>query len=307
MRLQEMYHLIHSTLENWKEPVFQDHSVAGQRNLAASCENAPFIVKMLEPLQVFPAVQEKTERIYRTSKKFKTANNPRLSSEGVSAVKDSMKEIHRDLLAMADMCEALDVKPNSSGFDVKLPPNITLDEMADCIKDLNTIFSQCPILREEGHQIELRGVDVGSSWLVFSVLGKYILDGLAALTDKAVQIRSHWISCKQQEELVRKAKLSNGQLESLISVHNQIIQELKENAIEELSEANSIKDPEEKARLSHSLDLLSKWMDKGMEIYQAIGSTDEVKVLFPPVEQQVLPEIMPKLLSANEDEDAEEE
>lgn len=307
MRLQEMYHLIHNALQNWQDPIFTQHGSAGSKDIVYAFENASNVVQLLEPLQVLPTIKQETEYIYGTSKKFKTGEIPYVSSRGCDTIEISMAKIRRDLQAMLDMCEALGVEPNQNGFDIKLPPDITLDELAECIKDLNTIFSKCPLLRKDGDQIELRGVDVGSSWLVFSVMGKYILDGIAALVDKAVQIRSHWITCKQQEEAARKAKISNDLLEVLVSTNNEIIQKMKENAIEELSKTNDITDPEDLARMDHSFDLLSKWINKGMEVYQAIDAPDEVKAAFPPVEQQELPEIAQKLLSEHTETEEEEE
>lgn len=296
MRLQEMYHLVKHALDNWVNPTLIKHQGTIPQDIVYSCDNAREILDMLEPLQVLPSIQRNTEAICGAAKKFRTESQPYVSQRGYDIINNSMAQIKLNLLAMLDMCEALGLEPNTNGFDVKLPPNITLDEMADCIKDLNTIFSQCPLLRDDNDKIELRGVDVGSSWLVFTVLRACILGGLAALVDKAIQIRSHWITCKQQEELARKMKLGNDHLDALISANKAIIQKMTEDAVEQLSNENGITDPEDQGRLKHSLDLLVKLYGSGLEIYNAIDSPDEVKAVFPPVTVQTLPDNMPKLL-----------
>ena len=48
--------------------------------------------------------------------------------------------------------------------------------------------------------------------------------------------------------------------------------------------------------------MLSDWMSKGMEIYAAIGTPDEVKAVFPPVEFQKLASSTTKMLSDGKDE-----
>ena len=40
--------------------------------------------------------------------------------------------------------------------------------------------------------------------------------------------------------------------------------------------------------MKNSLNLLTDWMSKGMEVYASIKSSDEVKCVFPPIETQLL-------------------
>ena len=57
---------------------------------------------------------------------------------------------------------------------------------------------------------------------------------------------------------------------------------------EELCKQYDIKDPEDFERMKNSLNLLTDWMNKGMEVYASIKTPNEVKRVFPPIETQLL-------------------
>lgn len=309
MRLQEMYYLICNAIENWVEPQFTEHKSDYKQDIIYSCDNAQAIVRLLEPLRILPSVNEEIDVIFSCSKRFALDPRPYILPKNVDPIRIHMRSIKDNLRAMVDMCETLGVEPHSDGFDVKLPTNITLEELADCTKDLSTIFAQCPLLQHEDGQISLQGVDVGSSWLTFIIRGtglSVILQNLASLVDKVVHIRSHWLTCKQQEEECKKLGIANEVLEGMVTAHNAVLKKVQENIVEELSAQNNVTEPEDKARLNYSIDLMHKMMDKGLEIYAAIGSADEVKAAFPAVEKQTLPEGLPKLLESAEETDKTE-
>lgn len=63
----------------------------------------------------------------------------------------------------------------------------------------------------------------------------------------------------------------------------------------------SITDPEERDRARRSLDMLAELIDKGVEIYSAIETPEEVKVLFPfSDDSPVIPEGLLKLIEDKE-------
>lgn len=298
MRLNEMYYLVWDTIDRWFEPKFDEIRRAPKVD-ANYCDNLTSFVELLSPLGILPSVKGGLDTICGLSQDVYTGKRVFLSSSDVSTVKKTVTKIYQSLLAMKEMCETLGVEPRKEGFDVKLPPDITLQDLSKLTKDINTVFSQCPLLRDGDGIIQLNGVDVGSKWLVFTVVGAGfagILSKLADLVDKVVVIRSHWLTCKEQEERVRILKLSTDILESTVSTNIAIMDKFKENAIEELSEKYGVTDHEERGRLKHSLDILSEWSNKGMEIYAAIGAPAEVKAVFPTVEKQALPAEAIKML-----------
>ena len=134
-------------------------------------------------------------------------------------------------------------------------------------------------------------VDVGSIWLSFVIGGAAIatvINMVAALVDKALIIRSHYLTTKEQVEKVRSLKLENDILERMEKDFETIGKRLIETHSEELCKQYDVKDPEDLERMKNSLNLLTDWMSKGMEVYASIKSPDEVKSVFPPLETQLL-------------------
>ena len=307
MRLREMYYTIHGVLENWVEAKFIERKQPGTRDVVFSFENAQEILSLIEPLSMLPAVQERINKIIATSPKFKTDATPYITDPGVELICKCLELIHDDLSAMADMCVVLGIEENSVGFDVKLPPNITLAELSECAKDLNHIFTQCPLLHSDDEEIRLNGVDIGSMWLTFTIIGVgaasfYVLNNLAAMVDKVIAIREHAQVLKQQEELAQRAGIKDDMLRTIVDTNMTVIKALKNNAVKELATEKDISSPEDIERIRMSLDMLKEWMDKGMEVYSAINAPDEVKAAFPPVEMQRLPDFTAKILEAHNDE-----
>ena len=308
MRLKEMHYLIHNALDNWVEPVFVEHKQPGTNDVAFSFENAQIIIRLIKPLSMIPVVRKNINKIYKTSSKFKTDATPYITGTGVKLIRECMNIIYADLSAMADMCMVLGVEQNSVGFDVKLPPNITLAELSECTKDLNHIFTQCPLLHSDNEEIKLHGVDIGSMWLTFTIICMgaattfYVVNNLAAMVDKVLAIREHAEVLKQQEELTQRAGIKGEMLQTIVEANKTIIKTLTNDAVKELATEKDISTPEDVERTRASFIMLKEWMEKGMEVYSAIDAPDEVKAAFPPVEMQMLPDSTAKILEAHNDE-----
>ena len=297
-----MYYHVNKVLEEWTELNFT--AARNERNAieAYVCDNYAEFVNMLEPLSMLAFVRDGISVLRDVSFSAYTGGQAVLSQTKHNEVVRVAARIKESLIAVQNAFDTLGIELRTSGFDIKLPPDVTLGELGKCAKDLNLIFTQCPILQCEGDSIQFSGVDIGSKWLVFAAAGAFILERLAVLVDKAMVIRSHWLTCKKQEEEVRRMKAGNDFLEKTISVHKGFMEIMKEQAVKELSEAYQVNDPEEQERIGFALDCLEKWMNKGMEIYAAIGSPDEVKAVFPPIGKQQLLESDLKYLMASEKE-----
>lgn len=299
MRLNEMYFLIQQTLNNWVDLKFIEHK-KGSVIETYSCDNYKLFVDLIQPLNLLPVVSEGIAFLSAESKRAFVGGNAYINPNNLSSIQSTSNRIKTYLQAMAQLCETMGVVSRTEGFDIKLPPNISLEELSRCLKDFDTIFKQCPTLRQEGG-VNLESVDIGSIWLVFTVIGGSVafLHALAELVDKALIIRSHWLTYKEEEERCKTLGLKNDILTHLVDAHSEMIKKVKENAVNELAQAHSIEDHEEKERLSLSLNLLDSWMQKGVEVYSAIGSAEEVKAVFPPIECQALPEEVIKMITSS--------
>lgn len=308
MRVQEMFYIVNHALEIWVNPAFDEHKNRSGETVAYSCRNAAELVALLEPLKPFSEINEQIEIIYSTHDTFYKGTPGALTPDEKNKVCVAAKKIKSSLLTMQSMCAALGLERDSSGFDVKLPPNMTLSELSKCTKDMDNAFSKCPLLRCEDEEIRLRGVDVGSMWLTFTIIGAcaatgfYIAKNLAAIVSHVMVIRNQATICKQYEELVRQSTLKNDLLQKLIESHHTVIKELTKNVAEELAAENNITDHEKVEQIRLSLDIFKEWMDKGMEIYAAVEAPKEIKAAFPTLEMQALPDFMTKELQAHQEE-----
>lgn len=101
-------------------------------------------------------------------------------------------------------------------------------------------------------------------------------------------IRSHYLTTKEQVEIVRSLKLGKVMLERMEKDFEAIGKKLIETHSEELYKQYDVKDPEDLERMKNSFNLLTDWMGKDMEVYASIKSPDKVKRVFPPIETQLL-------------------
>lgn len=304
VRVQEMFYIVNHALEQWTEPSFQElKSQSG--TVSYKLRNTADLVFLLEPLKPFPVIRKKIDDIYGTDATFYKGETGAFTPQERTFIINTMSSIKSNLLTMQSMCEAIGVKSDSSGFDIKLPPNMTLAELSKCTHDLDNVFNQCPLLKSEQEEVRLRGVDIGSIWVTFSIIGAgsalafSILKNLAAMVDQIMQIRERAAICKQQEELAKQAQLKNEEIQPIVNANKTIIKNLTQSCAEKLASDNNIDSPEDIAQIRASLDMLREWIEKGMEVYASIEAPKEIKSAFPPLEVQSLPNFESKELEAH--------
>lgn len=306
MRLSEMYYTIKNTLNHWVEPSFREEDQKGSLPSLYMCNNMRGVFDSLLPVVFLPEVEECLSEISKTLPSNIADGKPHYFSHGeCNKVRSAISRLHFELSAMCSMCETLGMDEDSEGFDVKLPPNISLGDAAQCLTDMDIVFSQCPIFPDDG-QIKFSGVDIGSTWLTFVVIGAGIAGTLrvvAELVDKAIALRSHRLAYRQEEEHLRSIQLSNDIIESIIAAHKAALDKMVGDTIQELSDSHNVTENEDKERLRLSLDRLGKWIDRGMEIHAGINAPTETKLLFPPIEKQSLPQEIIKALGEAEKEE----
>ncbi len=198
-----------------------------------------------------------------------------------------------------------------SGFDIKMPATESFDVFSKNLELFNKAINQCPYLNIENEKISLNKTDSGSIWFEFCVVAAGVsitLSNLAKIIDKCVKIKSHFITVKQQEESWRHAKIENDALETLVSANKKVTDAMLDECIEQLQqEIPSVTlDKEDEQRVKYSIDIISKLMEQGMEIYASIDAPDEVRDLFPTSDElSFLPKPQKLLLESNETEKQE--
>ena len=291
MRLQEVYFVCRKTYNVWPELEFGEKRTPSGTvyyNLM-NADEVRTILKLLEPIQSFNNV---IRDIRKTSIEFtQTTKNIAFDSSNKARLISFYTQLKTGVKTIVEMLESMKYGLADEGIDIKLPPSISLLELSKCTRDLNTVFSTCPMLTKEDARIELVSVDVGSIWLALSICGAgtLILAKIAKLVDQAVIIRSHYLTAKQQQEQIRRLELDNAYIQKADEINEAVEKKLLEKITAQLAEEESLDDPEDVERLKNSLKLLSDWMKKGMEIHASLPSPEDAKALFPSLEKQAIP------------------
>ena len=154
------------------------------------------------------------------------------------------------------------------------------------------IIDHCPFLKRDDATIKYRSTDTGSFWITFLVVGAgaaFLLTNLSKVVDAAVKVKSHMVTVKQQEELLRSMELKNELVTGFLTTFNKINKQLTDQCVTELEEnIQKTADGEEFDKAGMSLEKLALWMDKGLQIYSTIDASEEVKDLFPKQENTEL-------------------
>lgn len=301
MRFQELYHIISEKVDKFPDPnftKFPDGTII--------FGNARSVCNHLLSLKELPGFQYVASEFLKIvgENEISIRNEILMSLETCTAAQYYLDGVMRSEMSLKAIFEEVGISEREYGFDIKLPPDVTLRDLSVLIKNLDSVFSQCPLFRKDDGQITYSGVDVGSTWLTFTVIGAgaiYILNKLAEFVDKCIIIRSHWLTCKQQEESLRRLKLSNDILNELENKNQAILEKAKEQVVSELVASNDIVDPEDNERLKYAMNVFIEQMNKGMEIYACVGAPQEIKAIFPAVETQALPDTALKMLTASDD------
>lgn len=182
------------------------------------------------------------------------------------------------------MCEMMGYTQmhDEIGFSIKMPMDIDFSDFSKCLNDIQIVLTQCPFFSKKDAKISMKKVDVGSTWIEFVIIGieaMGLLGVFAKVVDKGLVLWSHMKTIKQQEEIIRTAKLDNQLLETLLDNYKKVTEALTDKFIEEIS-GEQLND-EDKSRAKLCFDKLVLWFDKGMEIHNAIECDNEVKPVFP--------------------------
>lgn len=299
MRLQEIYSICKSTTDNW--PMLSYDEVRSGGNTYYRVQNPESIRDVLSALDAVESFADRIAAVRNTSAGFMLASGDITVDQRLkNALSNEYQHLKNKATTVAELFNSLDYRQDADGFDIKLPPDMSLSELSKCARDLDLIFSTCPLFSNDTGTITFSAVDVGSVWLSFIIGGAAVavtLRLIAELVDKALVIRSHYLTTKEQEQRIRSLSLGNELYENAVEINKTVSKGLLDQISTELAEKHDVNDPENKLRLKTALQLLSDWMSKGMEIYPSILAPSETKAVFPPIEKQSLPQSVMALLT----------
>lgn len=205
-----------------------------------------------------------------------------------------------------ELYESLNLENEGNGIDIKIPPCDNLKEYISYLKDIEFVFSQCPFLQCEGEILKFGSVDVGSSWIKLTLAATVstcmILTNAAALVDKALVLRAHYIAVQQQEELLKSMQIKNELAEEQVDFFKQLKTAGMSAVIQQLeNDIFKLGNPEDRDRAERTLEKIILLFDKGCEFYATLDSPDDVQSLFPEIQGNLeLPNSLMKYLEDKE-------
>lgn len=214
--------------------------------------------------------------------------------------------LYRKMEDIIELYESLNLENEGNGIDIKLPPCDNLKEYITYLKEIEFIFSQCPFLQCEGEILKFGSVDIGSNWFKLTLATAstcVILNNTAALVDKALVLRSHYITIQQQEELLKSSQIKNELSEEQLEVFKQLKTAGMNTVIHQLEkDIFELSNPEDRDRAERSLEKIILLLDKGCEIYATLDSPDDIQSLFPEIQGNLeLPDSLIKYLEEKEE------
>ena len=302
MRLYNIYYLCKNLIEIIKKDKIETKKYSSEYFI----NNWNEYKTALQSLRQIPMFSKIVEEIYETIPVFvREKNRPEIDIDTKNNFIKKNNNIILQMQTIIDLYESMNLKNRKKGIDIKIPECNELKEYVGYLREIDFIFTQCPYLLSENEQIKFANVDVGSNWLSFlielstgSTATCLILNNLAKLLDKAIILKSHYLSVKQQEEVLKTAKQKSELTKSEIEIFNTLKNHYMNEVVSELEkEIEPLKDGEERGKVEKSLEKLATLLDKGVEIYASLDTPKDVQVLFPELgETEKLPEDILKLL-----------
>lgn len=307
MKLYNVYRLCKQNVD-----FFYKNHIIDKGNGINTIESREEIQRRFRKLSKIPVFKEDIEIYLKTVPSIeREEEEPKISNKLASKLIVQETNIYNKIYTIIELYESMGLNDddNSNAIDIKLPACEDLDEYISYLKDLNFIFSQCPFLQCDGEVIKFGSVDVGSNWLKLTIAAtsvSVILTNTASLLDKALALRSHYITIQQQEEMLKSAQLKNELAEEQLEMFRQLKDAGMEIVIRRLEKDHEMQlDPEERDKTERSLDKLILFLDKGGEIYASLESPENIQLLFPEIQGDLeLPENIIKYL---EDKEASQE
>lgn len=292
MRLHSMYFICKNNVEFIRSISMEEKSTTNGRSYTMI--DWISVITVLNKLANIPGLKEQTTKLYESIPVFvRNKDTFVLDYTSFMNFSNAKNELLSSMNTIIRLYETMNIDENIiDGFDVKMPQFSSINEFSDCIKDLAFIIDQCPYLRTKDGEIKYKAVDIGSFWITFFVIGSAsatLLYNLSKIVDTAVTIKSHIMTVKMQNEMLRSMELKNDVAIDVIETFRELNKTFTDKAIHDLEEElGELKDGEERAKAEKSIEKLAEWMNKGLQIYSTIDAPKEVRDLFPQQEEQQL-------------------
>jgi hypothetical protein len=169
----------------------------------------------------------------------------------------------------------------------KLPEPIQLDELTHLIEDLKKVLEQSLVNQYVNGRISFQGFDRGSAWLEIGLGSVFAIETLGRMVQFIHNLLEAQKRQKAKEIMIQDLDL---QLEARQSFNEALKKEL--DSFTELGMNQLLRetgapetDHELGERFKYSIQVLSHWMERGLEVHPSLTSTPETQRLFPDAER----------------------
>lgn len=305
MKLYNVYRLCKLNIE-----LIDDLNISHNQNTDIYTINNWLDLKnILNKIEKIPALKISTNKcIESVPDVVRHEESPRMNKDTYNKFIDKKNILYNKMNMIIELYESMNLENDGNGVDIKLPPCEDLKEYISYLKDLEFIFSQCPYLQCENEILKFGSVDIGSNWIKLTIAGAstcLLLTNVASLVDKAMVLRSHYITISQQEEILKSQQIKNELAEENFETFKTLKNTYMNIIINQLQkEYDASWNPEDIDKAERSLEKLIILLDKGCEIYATLDAPEDVQALFPEIQGNLeLPDNIMKYLEDKEGQD----
>ena len=291
MRLYNIYYLCKTAKQSIDEIDFSEFNNSREFQIEG-WENGITALSLLREMAFIKEYADNAIKIIPVY--VRSDANPRIDAATKNHFRSVLNEIKVRLDSVIKLYESLEAGEAKEGIDIKIPKCNDLKEYIQYMKDIDFILSQCPFISGSGEEIVFNTFDVGSMWLslfIKATAGSHvIMSVLSKMSEIATQFRSNNVVINQQKEILETMRQKNEIGQEMLDTFKKMKTLMLDNAVSQIEESSGIKlaNDEERDKARRAIDTFSELLDKGVELYSAIETPEDVKVKFPFAENDPL-------------------
>lgn len=155
-----------------------------------SIKNWDILSECLHDLSNFSFLKNELNNIYNIGINMRVVDKTvSLSSDQNNIFTTNFSKIVLKCEAVLDFLDSVAQDDVPESINIKLPTTVNnLASLTSIVKDLNIVFSQCPLLKDYG-VIKFEGVDVGSSWIRLTTSALAAVTIIANMANQCLDVR----------------------------------------------------------------------------------------------------------------------
>ena len=184
-------------------------------------------------------------------------------------------------------------------LNIKLPDNLTLEQLDAIVGDLNFVLNKCSAIRtaNDNNDVKIDKVDSGSIWLIIGVTSA-ALTLVGKIVHYCLATRRELLNQDMMKQQLRVYKTGADMIQSLEEEMERKLKEQYQNDAKKIiSEHGLSNNNEDVVSLKAGMEKLTDMIYKGVEIYASIEAPELSQSAFPSAEAYriLLPDVQKQL------------